>query len=229
MGQVYLAWDARLCRTVAIKVLAAPFATDSERAHRLEREARIVASLNHPRICAVYDLGREGALTYIVMEHLDGQTLATRLASGPLPIEEVVKLAIEIADGLDGAHRREITHRDLKPANIMLTKSGAKLLDFGLAVRSYRTESGALASRTADYVSGLGGTIQYMAPEQLEGKNADVRSDVFSFGLVLHEMLTGGPAWVADDSEQLVALVTAADVHPASAARGKCPPLFSGS
>jgi serine/threonine protein kinase len=167
MGQVYLAWDTRLCRTVAIKVLAAPLASDPERTRRLEREARILAGLNHPRICAVHDIGCESGLTYVVMEHLDGETLAERLSRGPLPLAQVIKFGVEIADGLDGAHRHGITHRDLKPANIMITPAGVKVLDF----------------------SHGGGTLQYMAPEQLDGKAADVRSDVFAFGVVLREML----------------------------------------
>src|SRR5262249_42601841 len=182
MGHVYLAWDARLCRTVAIKVLPPPFTADAERTRRLEREARIVAGLNHPRICAVHDLGCDNGLTYIVMEHLQGETLAERLTRGPLPIAEALSLSIEVADGLDRAHRQGITHRDLKPANIMLTRSGAKLLDFGLAARVL---TGGYTGSSADGVA-LGGTVQYMSPEQLEGKRADVRSDVFAFGLVVH-------------------------------------------
>ena len=133
MGEVYQAWDSRLCRSVAIKALPVRFATDSRLTRQLEREARIVASLNHPHICAVYDVGRQDGLSYIVMEHLDGETLADRLARGPLPLGDVLKYGSEIADGLDKAHRTGITHQDLKPANIVLTKSGAKLLDFGTA------------------------------------------------------------------------------------------------
>jgi Tol biopolymer transport system component len=223
MGQVYLGWDARLCRTVAIKVLASPFTADSDRTRRLEREARIVAGLNHPRICMVHDLGCEDGLTYIVMEHLEGETLADRLARGALPLDEVLTLGAEIADGLDRAHRHGITHRDLKPANIMLTRSGAKLLDFGLAARAYASESGATPAVSADCISGLGGTIQYMAPEQLEGKGADVRSDVFSFGLVLHEMLTGQPAFAGENGERLMAAVVAANPIPTSALRSDVP------
>jgi Tol biopolymer transport system component len=181
MGHVYLGWDARLCRTVAIKVLAPPFVADAERTRRLEREARIVAGLNHPRICAVHDVGCENGLSYVVMEHLEGETLAERMTRGPLPLPEALSLGVEIADGLDRAHRQGITHRDLKPANIMLTRSGVKLLDFGLAARAYSSETSE---------SGPGGTVQYMAPEQLAGGNADARSDVFAFGLVLYEMLT---------------------------------------
>jgi Tol biopolymer transport system component len=180
MGQVYLAWDTRLCRTVAIKVLAAALASDPERTRRLEREARILAGLNHPRICAVHDIGCESGLTYVVMEHLDGETLADRLARGPLPLAHVIKFGIGIAEGLDGAHRHGITHRDLKPANIIVTQTGVKVLDFGLASR---VDAG------SSVAPGGGGTLQYMAPEQLEGKNSDVRSDVFAFGLVLREMI----------------------------------------
>lgn len=168
LGQVYLGWDTRLCRTVAIKVLDASHGLDPERTRRLEREARILAGLNHPRICAVYDIGCEGGLTYVVMEHLEGETLADRLTYGSLALAQALKIGVEIAEGLDGAHRHGITHRDLKPANIMITPGGVKVLDFG-----------------------VGGTRQYMAPEQIEGK-ADVRSDVFAFGLVLREMLGEG-------------------------------------
>ena len=184
MGQVYLAWDTRLCRTVAIKVLSAPLASDPERTRRLEREARILAGLNHPRICAVHDIGCESGLTYVVMEHLEGETLADRLTRGPLPMAQALKFAIEIADGLDGAHRHGITHRDLKPENIMITPAGVKILDFGLASRAGASADGGTGTSTA-----LGaGTPPYMAPEQLEGKAADVRSDVFTFGLVLREL-----------------------------------------
>ena len=188
MGEVYLGWDTRLCRTVAIKVLAPRFAADPERTRRLEREARIVAGLNHPRICAVYDLGCDSGLTYIVMEHLEGETLAQRLTRGALPLDDALKLAIEIADGLDRAHCYGITHRDLKPANVMLTRSGAKLLDFGLAARTSPVTVDATSGTPAAHMSGFGGTVQYMAPEQRDGRGADVRSDVFSFGLVVREM-----------------------------------------
>jgi Tol biopolymer transport system component len=185
MGEVYLAWDTRLCRTVAIKVLAAPLACDPERTRRLEREARILAGLNHPRICAVHDIGCESGLTYIVMEHLDGETLAERLTRGVLPVAQVIRFGVEIAEGLDGAHRHGITHRDLKPANIMITPAGVKVLDFGLASRG----PGGRGQTIPPEYSRVGGTLQYMAPEQLDGKSADVRSDVFAFGLVLREML----------------------------------------
>ena len=217
MGRVYLAWDGRLCRTVAVKVLAAAVTADDERKRRLEREARIVAGLDHPQIGAVYDIGCEQGMTYVVMEHLDGETLATRLRRGPLPIADVLRYGMEMADGLDCAHRHGVTHRDLKPANIMLTRSGVTLLDFGLAARSHHR---CVAGAEADgQMSTLGGTIQYMAPEQLESTIADVRSDVFAFGLVLYEMLTGRAAFAAGTREELMAAVAAAQVPPVSAMR----------
>jgi Tol biopolymer transport system component len=226
MGEVYLGWDTRLCRTVAIKVLASPFTADTERTRRFEREARMVAGLNHPRICAVHDLGCEQGLTYIVMEHLEGETLADRLARGPLPLADVVTVGAEIADGLDRAHRHGITHRDLKPSNIMLTKSGVKLLDFGLAARSYAEERSGGPAVSADHVSGLGGTIQYMAPEQLQGKGADIRSDVFSFGLVLHEMLTGQCAIAGASGARMIDAALAANPAPLASLRPDLPPVL---
>jgi serine/threonine protein kinase len=225
MGHVYLAWDSRLCRTVAIKVLPAPFTADGDRTRRLEREARLVAGLNHPRICAVHDLGSDNGRTYVVMEHLQGETLADRLTRGALPLAEALTLACEIADGLDRAHQHGITHRDLKPANIMLTQSGAKLLDFGLAARTYVPDSG-LSALSANHWSVIGGTLQYMAPEQLAGKAADARSDVFAFGLVLYEMLTGQPAFADVNGGRLVAAAAAGDPALASALRPEVPPAL---
>ncbi len=173
MGTVYRAIDTRLNRSVAIKISAAQFTA------RFEREARAIAALNHPHVCTMYDVGPD----YLVMEYLEGETLAARLARGRLPVEQAIRSAIQIAGALAEAHRRQILHRDLKPANIMLTKSGAKLLDFGLA----KMAAGEGVSATGAVL----GTIQYMAPEQLGGKEADARSDIYSFGAVLYEMLTG--------------------------------------
>jgi serine/threonine protein kinase len=188
MGEVYRAKDTRLNRTVAIKVLPAQVTDRADLRQRLEREARAVSSLNHPHICALYDIGQQNGFDYLVMEYLEGETLAQRLSKGALPLDQVLRYAIEIADALDQAHRHGITHRDLKPGNIMLTRSGAKLLDFGLAKlrgpepvwsdgSSLRTEAGALTEKGT-----LLGTLQYMAPEQLEGKDADARTDIFAFG-----------------------------------------------
>ena len=194
MGEVYRARDTRLERIVAIKILPDRFSDRSELRERFEREARTIASLNHPHICTLYDIGHQDGTDYLVMECLEGETLADRLAKGPLPLEQVLRYAIEISDALDKAHRKGVTHRDLKPGNIMLTKSGAKLLDFGLAKLRQEASPSAHLSQipTADQpITAQGmivGTLQYMAPEQLEGKEADARTDIFSFGVVVYEM-----------------------------------------
>ncbi len=194
MGQVYKARDTRLDRTVAIKVLPPDAAESPDRRSRFEREAKAISQLNHPHICTLHDVGSQDGIHYLVMEHLEGETLQARLAKGPLSFEPALQCAIEIADALDQAHRHGITHRDLKPGNIMLTKSGAKLLDFGLA--RFKTPEGALADSAALTREGaLVGTVAYMSPEQLEGKEADERSDIFAFGAVVHEMLTGRKAF----------------------------------
>jgi serine/threonine protein kinase len=214
MGEVYRARDTRLDRTVAIKVLNSSLASSPELRQRFEREGRAVSKLNHPHICTLYDIGRQDATDYLVMEFLDGESLAERLRKGALPSSEVLKIGIEIADALDKAHRIGIVHRDIKPGNIMLTKAGAKLLDFGLAkplnaIASAATGNGSppsfTASPTLTSPSPLAspittqgtviGTIQYMSPEQIEGKEADARSDIFSFGATLYEMVTGKRAF----------------------------------
>ena len=192
MGEVYKARDARLNRDVAIKILPATFSADPERRERFEREARAVSSLNHPNICAVYDVGSQDGVDYLVMELLDGESLAARLAHGPLPLDAALRCGIEIADALSRAHRQGIVHRDLKPANVVLTKQGAKLLDFGLAKVGApgAPASGASMmptiekSLTADGT--ILGTFQYMAPEQLEAQDADARTDIFAFGAVVY-------------------------------------------
>ena len=221
MGEVYRATDTRLGRTVAIKVLPAHVAGDPVLRDRFEREARSVAALSHPNICTAHDVGRErpvpradapgsagaeaGAVDagqpvdFLVMEFLDGQTLAERLGQGALPLAEALRIAAEIAAALDAAHRQGIVHRDLKPGNVMLTATGVKLLDFGLA-RLHQTESAEDAAsaptRTALTMEGaILGTLQYMAPEQLDGKAADARSDIFAFGATLYEMLAGARAF----------------------------------
>src|SRR4051794_19220833 len=187
MGEVYRAKDTRLDRIVAIKVLLAQVTDRADLRQRFEREARAVSSLNHPHICTLHDIGHQDGIDYLVMEYLEGQTLAQRLIKGALPLDQVVSYAIEIADALDQAHRHGVVHRDLKPGNIMLTRSGAKLLDFGLAKlrdqppvwsahSSLPTQAGALTEKGT-----LLGTLQYMAPEQLEGKEVDVRTDIFAF------------------------------------------------
>src|SRR5215469_11285034 len=207
MGEVYRAKDTRLDRYVAIKIIHSNLPCTSEFKARFEREARILSSLSHPHICSLYDVGKEGKLEFLVMELLDGETLSNRLRKGPLPVSAVVKLGIEIADALAAAHRLGVIHRDLKPANIMLTANGAKLMDFGLAKPSIPVAAGStnlweMATATMQSpstpLSGantLIGTIQYMAPEQIEGKGADERSDIFALGTVLYEAVTGRRAF----------------------------------
>ncbi len=201
MGEVYKARDTRLERTVAIKVLPSHLASSVEVRQRFEREARTISQLSHPHICALHDVGREGEVEYLVMELLEGKTLSERLASGPLPLPETLRFGSEIASALDAAHRKGIVHRDLKPSNIMLTKSGVKLLDFGLAkalAPAPTMESLTSAPTSAQDVTRPGmvlGTVPYMAPEQLQGAEAEARGDIFSFGAVLYEMATGRKAF----------------------------------
>ena len=204
MGEVYRAKDTRLDRTVAIKVLAAHLSSSPEQKQRFEREARSVSALNHAHICQLYDVGSQAGSEYLVMEYLEGETLAERLRKGALPLNELLKTAMEIAEALEVAHRAGIIHRDLKPGNIMLTKAGAKLMDFGLAKPAVISGAGtAPLLSAAQTISGpspmsplttagmIVGTILYMSPEQIEGKEADARADIFSFGAVLYEMATG--------------------------------------
>ena len=194
MGEVYRARDTRLGRIVAIKVLGAHLSDKPELRERFEREAHAVANLHHPHICILHDVGREGDTDYIVIEYLEGETLAQRLTKGPLPLDQALEIGAQIADALGAAHRQGITHRDLKPANIMLTKSGAKLLDFGLAKLTAPVDGGATTLPTIGATSSAGmivGTIHYMAPEQLEGKPADARTDIYAVGAVMQEMVTG--------------------------------------
>src|SRR6202049_3574373 len=202
MGEVYRAKDTRLDRTVAIKVLPAHLADSSELRDRFESEARTIASLNHPHICTLYDIGHQDGTDYLVMEYLEGETLEQRLRKGPLPLEQVLQYAIEIADALDKAHRKGVTHRDLKPGNIMLTKSGTKLLDFGLAKLKQEVAPAAnplsqlpTATHAITAQGTILGTLQYMAPEQLEGREVDARTDIFAFGVVVYEMATGKRAF----------------------------------
>ena len=200
MGEVYRARDTRLERTVAIKILPAQFSSDPVRKQRFEREAKTISHLNHPHICVLHNIGSQDGADFLVMECMEGETLATRLEKGPLPLEQVLKVGPQIADALDKAHRSGVVHRDLKPSNIMLTATGAKLLDFGLAKPAYPLASLATLTGTKQEspVTEEGtvvGTFQYMSPEQVEGKELDGRSDIFSFGAVLYEMLTGQRAF----------------------------------
>jgi serine/threonine protein kinase/Tol biopolymer transport system component len=209
MGEVYKARDSRLGRTVALKVLPERLSADGELRQRFEREARTISQLSHPHICALYDVGHQHGTDFLVMEYLEGQTLSERLVRGPLPLEHVLRHGIEIANALDKAHRGGIVHRDLKPGNVMLTASGVKLLDFGLA-RVLAPSGGdsiltALPTETPLTEKGaILGTVQYMAPEQLEGKDSDARTDVFALGAILYEMATGKKAFVGASHASLI-------------------------
>ncbi len=215
MGEVYRARDTRLDRTVAVKTLPEELSRDPERRTRFQREARAIAALTHPHICTLYDVGHHEGVDFLVMELLEGQTLAARLEGGALPVADAVSCAIQIAEGLEGAHRQGIVHRDLKPANIMLTRSGAKLLDFGLA--KLRTDGAPLVNDgtvTAPLTSQgqILGTLNYMAPEQLAGKPVDARSDIFAFGAIVFEMMTGKRAF--DGSGQASVIGAILHTHP---------------
>jgi len=224
MGEVYRARDTRLDRDVAIKVMRGRAAVSPEARARFEREARAVSALNHPNISALYDVGRQetpdGPLDYLVMELIEGESLADRLARGPLPIDDLLRIAVPIADALDRAHRKGIVHRDLKPGNIMLAKAGPKLLDFGLA----RAAGGAAETsdlsqsptmtRALTKEGAIVGTFQYMPPEQLEGKEADARSDLFAFGATLYEMATGRKAFDGTSQASLIAAIMNARPEP---------------
>ena len=232
MGEVYKARDARLNRDVAIKILSATFSADPERRERFEREARAVSSLNHPNICAVYDVGSEGGIDYLVMELLDGESLAARLAKGPLPLDVALRCGIEIADALSRAHRGGIVHRDLKPANVVLTKQGAKLLDFGLAKVGAPAGSASGASMMPTVEKSLTadgtilGTFQYMAPEQLEAQDADARTDIFAFGALLYEMVTGRKAFEGRSQASLIASIINANPAPLASIAPMTPPAL---
>src|SRR5215472_7790095 len=244
MGEVYRARDTRLDRTVAIKVLNSSLASSPELKQRFEREARAVSKLNHPHICTLYDIGQQDGTDYLVMEFLEGESLAERLHRGALPAPEVLKIGIEIADALDKAHRIGIVHRDIKPGNIVLTKAGAKLLDFGLAkplnaMASAASSSGSAPSFTAaptitspSPVSPLTtqgtvlGTVQYMSPEQIEGKEADARSDIFSFGSVLYELATGKRAFPGTSQLKVASAILEDDPQPVSAIQPNIAPAL---
>lgn len=230
MGEVYKARDVRLDRTVAIKILPSELADNSESRQRLEREARTISKLSHPHICALYDIGHQEGTDFLVMEYVEGETLEKRLLRGFLPTEQVLKIGIEIAGALDKAHRQGITHRDLKLGNIMLTKSGAKLLDFGLAKLKQQPTPAAVAlteitaeTRKLTAEGMLVGTFQYMAPEQLEGKEADARTDVFALGAVLYEMATARPAFTGKSRASLIAAILSSEPPPITQVRSMSP------
>jgi eukaryotic-like serine/threonine-protein kinase len=219
MGEVYRARDTRLDRIVAVKILPGHLADRSELRERFEREAKTIASLNHPHICTLYDIGHQDGTDFLVMEYLEGETLAQHLLKGPLPLDQVLQYATEISDALDKAHRKGITHRDLKPSNIMLTKSGMKLLDFGLAKLRQDAASGSPLSQLPTANEGITaqgtilGTLQYMAPEQVEGKvnEIDARTDIFAFGVVVYEMGTGKKAFEGKTSASVMAKILEVD------------------
>ena len=229
MGEVYKARDTRLDRSVAIKVLPAELSADPDRRERMNREARAISSLQHPHICALYDVGTHDGTDYLVMEYLEGETLAHRLERGPVPLAQALKFGSEIAFALDAAHRHGIVHRDLKPANIMVTASGAKLMDFGLA-KPVALAAGVAASDGATVSAGLTsagvvvGTVPYMAPEQLEKGAADARSDIFAFGAVLYEMITGRRAFRGKSPAGVVAAIMTSDPEPVSVSQPAVPP-----
>jgi Tol biopolymer transport system component len=233
MGEVYKARDTRLDRTVAIKVLPAHVSSNPDLRARFEREARALSGFQHPHICTLYDVGRQedagGSVDYLVMEYLEGDTLAARIERGPLPTPELLRIAIAVADALDKAHRQGVVHRDLKPGNIVLTKGGAKLLDFGLAKE--RRSALAVDSMTAmptqvQPLTAQGtivGTFQYMAPEQIEGADADARADIFAFGCVLYEMATGRRPFEGKTQASVIASILAVDPQPITALRPTAP------
>jgi Tol biopolymer transport system component/predicted Ser/Thr protein kinase len=232
MGEVWKARDTRLERTVAIKVLPARLSSSPEVRQRFEREAKAIAQLSHPHICALYDVGREGDTEYLVMEYLEGETLSDRLARGPLPLEQTLRFGVEIGHALDRAHRQGIVHRDLKPGNVMLTKTGVKLLDFGLArAMSPAAAAGPLSSlptqdRALTAEGAILGTLQYMAPEQLEGKETDARTDIFALGAVLHEMATGRRAFSGTSQASLIADILHTDPPAISSVQALSPPAL---
>src|SRR5262245_55730379 len=245
MGVVYKARDTRLDRTVAIKVLPAAAGSSAHASERFEREARAVAALNHPHICTLFDVGdapipasgsrQPSAISpdlvrFLVMEHLDGETLAARLARGPLPLDRAMAIAVQIASALDAAHRAGIVHRDLKPGNVMLTKGGAKLLDFGLAKATAailgRDPTRAPSASDLTIPGTILGTVQYMAPEQIEGREADARTDIFAFGAMLYEMIAGRKAFEGGSEASVMAAILEREPPPLSTLQPLAPPAL---
>jgi serine/threonine protein kinase len=218
MGEVFRARDTRLDREVAIKILPPAFAQNAERQERFRREAKAISQLNHPHICTLHDVGHEDGTDFLVMELIDGESLADRLVKGPLPLAQVLRYGSEIAGALERAHRAGVVHRDLKPGNIMITKSGAKLLDFGLAKSGGLsvTTDGATDPKPLTADGSIVGTLQYMAPEQIEGGAADGRTDIFALGVVLYEMATGKRAFDGKTRTSIIAAIVASDPQPLS-------------
>ncbi|MDF1543566.1 MAG: protein kinase [bacterium] len=231
MGEVFKAKDTRLDRTVAIKVLPPTFAANPDLKQRFEREAKTISSLNHPNICTLHDIGNEEGHNYLVMEYIEGETLSERVKRGPMPLNEMLQIAGQIADALDKAHGQGLVHRDLKPANVMLTSTGAKLLDFGLAkvqISDGRVDGLSAITQTTP-LTGTGtilGTIQYMSPEQLEGKEADSRSDIFAFGALLYEMATGKKAFEGQSQASMIAGIIEREPTSVSTVNSMIPPAF---
>jgi eukaryotic-like serine/threonine-protein kinase len=231
MGEVYRATDIRVHRTVAVKVLPPEAAEQPDRRQRFEREARAVARLNHPHICALYDVGQHEGIEFLVMEYLDGETMAARLARGPLPLDEALRHSQALAQALARAHREGITHRDIKPSNVMITESGVKLLDFGLAKLRER-DSGTIASPLDDQSTGLAispegtlvGTIAYMSPEQLDGRVVDARTDIYALGLIIYEMISGRRAFTKASQAGLIAAIMTEDPPSLASFQPSVPP-----
>jgi Tol biopolymer transport system component len=234
MGEVYRARDTRLDRTVAIKILPQHLSDNSVAKERFDREARAISSLNHPNVCHLYDVGLQDGLNYLVMEYMEGETLADRLGKGSLPLVQTLRYGRDICDGLETAHRSGVIHRDLKPDNIMLTKAGAKLMDFGLAKpltkvnppSSQLTRTLSTPDRPLTAEGTIVGTFQYMSPEQVEGKEADARSDIFSLGTVLYEMVTGKRAFEGKTAASTVAAILASEPQPISSLQPTSPPAL---
>jgi eukaryotic-like serine/threonine-protein kinase len=232
MGEVYRARDTRLERTVAIKILPEQLSHDPVRKQRFEREAKTISSLNHPHICTLHDIGSQDGVDYLVMECVEGETLAKRLEKGALPLGQVLKYGAQIADALDKAHRAGIVHRDLKPGNIMLTGSGAKLLDFGLAKPAVPLTAGVTLTAEATKAipvtqeGAVVGTFQYMSPEQIEGKELDGRGDIFSLGAVLYEMVTGQKAFSGKSQLSVVSAILEKEPAPISSLKPLTPPAL---
>ena len=232
MGEVYRARDTRLGRTVAVKILPEHLSSPEAR-QRFDREARTISSLSHPNVCHLYDVGQQDDTHYLVMEYLEGETLADRLRKGPLPLDQALKVGIEICDGLEAAHRKGVVHRDLKPGNIMLTKAGAKLMDFGLAKPVKDSTPAATLTQTlttprhpVTTEGTLLGTFQYMSPEQVEGTEADARSDIFALGAVLYEMVAGKRAFEGKTAASTIAAILAAQPKPLSSLQPMTPPAL---
>ena len=231
MGEVYRARDMRLERTVAVKILPPHLSSDPVRKQRFEREAKTISALNHPHICVLFDVGQQDGIDFLVMECVEGETLAKRLEKGPLPLEQVLNYGQQIADALDKAHRSGIVHRDLKPGNIMLTPTGAKLLDFGLAkpaapLASTSTLTGVSPNSAVTEQGTVVGTFQYMSPEQIEGKELDGRSDIFSLGAVLYEMLTGQRAFEGKSQLSVASAILEREPTPISSIKPMTPPAL---